>query len=119
MSMALSPALRFEALGDVLGSLHYMGSCPCGRQHASTHDQVMPWRGVILCESCGRKVIAARESYPSWQQSYSNEGFDRLQQLASELTETDRKAGRATVNAGYSRLNVMLASIVVDDARRP
>ena len=35
-------------------------------------------------------------------QAYANEQFDRIQQLAIELTETDRKAGRPAPTFGYS-----------------
>lgn len=45
---------------------------------------------------------AAAVTYPRWVQSYSNEDFDRIQALATRLTEEDRAAGRPTAAAGYS-----------------
>lgn len=44
-------------LGDVLGPLHYMGTCPCGSQHMSTSALVgCTEDGATLCEACARKV---------------------------------------------------------------
>ena len=41
-------------------------------------------------------------TYPAWRCSYSNEGFDRTQSLASQITEEDRRAGRDAPPFGYS-----------------
>ena len=53
-------AIRWTTLEVVLGGLHYMGSCPCGRQHMSRNARVAvrPGRHEIYCESCGRKAEA-------------------------------------------------------------
>lgn len=57
-------ALRWTTLGDTMGSLLYMGSCPCGVQHMSTHARIALRRNANgsvdrLCENCGRKAEKA------------------------------------------------------------
>lgn len=56
--------------------------------------------------------------YPSWEQTYSSEDFDRAQQLASELTEADRRRGRAAPAYGYSGPNFKKAETIVRASNR-
>ena len=46
--------------------------------------------------------------------NYSGERFDRIQQLALELTEADRCAGRQAPAYGYSKANIELATKLVE-----
>jgi hypothetical protein len=110
-------ALHFQTLGDVLGPLRYSGSCPCGRQYMSTHDRVVCAGGFMLCEHCGLRAITTSHGYTAWRHSYVNEDFDRNMRLAIELTDADRRAGKVTVDHGYSQINFAIATIVVCDAR--
>lgn len=61
------------------------------------------------------KLIA---NYPSWMSSYSNEDFDRAQQLAQQLTDIDRQEGRPAPRVGYSSERIKEAKRVVRDANR-
>jgi DNA-directed RNA polymerase subunit RPC12/RpoP len=48
-------ALKY--LGDVLGSLRYLGRCAiCRIQFMSTHDRVLQTDAGILCERCAARV---------------------------------------------------------------
>lgn len=51
--------------------------------------------------------------YPSWEQRYSGEAFDRAQALAERLTDDDRKAGRPAPVCGYSAENFRQAEDAV------
>lgn len=54
--------------------------------------------------------------YPEWTQKYSNEDFDRTQQLATELTDCDRASGNTAPHGGYSAERFAQASKIVRDA---
>lgn len=54
----MNSAMKIEVLGDVLGSLHYMGQCPaCGSQHMSRNERVATFKSDpgCYCLPCGRK----------------------------------------------------------------
>ena len=54
--------------------------------------------------------------YPELTQKYSNEDFDRTQQLATELTDCDRASGNTAPHGGYSAERFAQASKIVRDA---
>ena len=47
---------KWYCLGDYIGGAPYMGRCPCGIQHMSTHDRVYVVGGQRLCASCGHRM---------------------------------------------------------------
>jgi hypothetical protein len=50
-----------RALGEVLGSLDYLGSCPeCGRQFHSRHTLVLVVGHATYCTGCKEAAVAAR-----------------------------------------------------------
>ncbi len=55
--------------------------------------------------------------YAPWQATYSSEDFNRIQQLAMELTDFDRKNDRPTCAHGYSAERVAQAEKIVRDAQ--
>lgn len=60
-AMVANATPKIEVLGDVLGPLTYMGSCPrCGRQHMSTHDRVIRIGHQNYCVPCGEKELAMK-----------------------------------------------------------
>lgn len=66
--------MRVDALGNILGSVRYLGSCiDCRAQFMSTSDRVVALGGCIYCERCAR----ARE--PEWR--------DRLARRRAELRD--------------------------------
>lgn len=77
-------------------------------------------RGSIDCGDCHghgfrmEKVV----QYPQWIQSWSGEDFDRMQGLASDLTDADRAAGRPAPTAGYSKQRCADARRIVKAANR-
>jgi hypothetical protein len=59
------------------------------------------------------KKAKKKRVYKAWTAQYSNEGFTRAQQLADELTDEDRKAGREAPSHGYSAANFKRAERIV------
>lgn len=59
MSNSTAPAarpVRLIALGDLLGSLSYLGACArCRGQFMSTHERVSPTPAGCLCAKCAAK----------------------------------------------------------------
>jgi len=47
---------KWWTLGEYIGRASYMGRCPCGVQHMSTHDRVYVVGGQRLCLRCGTKA---------------------------------------------------------------
>jgi len=47
---------KWWTLGEYIGGASYMGRCPCGVQHMSTHDRVYVVGGQRLCARCGTAV---------------------------------------------------------------
>jgi len=52
----MKPQGKWYTLGDYIGGARYMGRCPCGIQHMSTHDRVYVVGGQRLCVQCGHKA---------------------------------------------------------------
>lgn len=61
---------------------------------------------------------AALLNYAPWTAKYSDEQFDRAQQLAIELTDFDRKSGADAPAFGYSAERYKQAAQVVRQANR-
>lgn len=57
-------------------------------------------------------------NYEPWVATYSNEDFNRSQQLAMALTDLDRKSGRPTCAHGYSGERYDQAAEIVRNANR-
>ena len=48
-------------LGDLLGPLTYLGSCPCGVQHMSVHDRILRHAGRTYCARCADRILAEKK----------------------------------------------------------
>lgn len=61
------PRLVLEVLGDVLGSLDYLGACAhCGRQFMSRNMRVhAPRFAPLFCERCKPAAVAWLLAHPS------------------------------------------------------
>jgi hypothetical protein len=64
------------------------------------------------------RIKQAIASYKPWTQRYSNEDFDRYQELANTLTEIDRAEGSPAPAVGYSKERYALAKKIVDSQTR-
>lgn len=97
--------LSFRTLGDVLGSLTYLGSCPrCRTQHMSTHDRVLVVDATeILCERCGYRQLEqvaanGRVPFATWADvlAYAHAGGSLYYKAPLDLQPTHlTKAGKA------------------------
>ncbi len=64
--MALTRFIRLESLGDVLGSLSYLGRCGnCSTQFMSRSDRVVSLGAQHFCEACASAVEAGFASCAS------------------------------------------------------
>lgn len=73
----------------------------------------------LLVAQCMRVIAHAPTTitYVVWESRYSNEDFDRTQQLAIFLNEADKKAGRSKPLGGYET-NHLRAKDIVSRANR-
>lgn len=47
---------QLQTLGDLLGSVLYLGRCRCGTQHMSPNDRVLRVGSETLCARCAKEV---------------------------------------------------------------
>ena len=104
---------------NTLRSAYVAAKAGAALDQIEIHSLIKTVRGEDAdCAAKAHAAFAALGLYPAWEARYSNEDFDRMQALACELTDADRKAGRPAPACGYSAARVEEARAIVKAANR-